>query len=82
MIFFIKITDLAGVEYNLNLDYVVTVSLPSGEGLNELITLSNGEFIRLLAGTWEAAIDALFDEFDDNPQPKVNVKDKVFVAST
>jgi len=81
MIYFIKIANLAGVEYNINLDYVVSVSLPSGENLNELITLSNGDSLRVLAGTWEASIANLFAEFNQNPQPKVNVKDKVFVAS-
>lgn len=86
MIYFIKLADLDGVEYNLNLAYVVSVSLPSGEGLNERIIINdgspNGVTVQVLAGTWEAAIQAFFDEFDENPQPKVNVKDKVFVAST
>jgi len=80
MIFMIKLTDRNGIEHNINLNYVISVSLPSGDNLNELLRLTIGPPILLLAGTWQATIDAFFVEFNANPQPMPNVKDKVFIA--
>ena len=79
MIFMIKITDVGGLEHNVNLAHVTHVDLPSGSNLNERLYLITGFSYILLAGTWEAALDALFVEFNANPQPMPNVKDKVFV---
>ncbi len=82
MIFMIKITDHLGVEHNINLNYVVDVRLPSGDNLNEVLVTTRGIPITMLAGTWEAALTAFFAEFNANPQPMPNVKDKVFIATT
>ncbi len=81
----IAIQDDKGRQWTLNLRHVIHVEFPSklaplsnNMGL-ELITMIDGTKIRSTLGTWQAAIDTLYGEFDDNPQPKENVKDKIFI---
>lgn len=82
MIAMIKITDLSGIAHNINLDYVVQVDLPSGANLNELILLSDGRSIRLLAGSWEASLVAFFAAFNGTPAPVDNPLDQVYIDLT
>lgn len=74
-----------GKAYLVNLNYVELVEFPSPLGtlsnnLNvERLLMQGGEILTLAPGTWEAALAALYSEFDANPQPRENVKGQLYV---
>lgn len=81
----IVVTDDSGKQWNINLNYIEVIQFPSlqaniQQNLNvEKIVMQGGEIIRLPVGTWQTALDALYAEFNANPQPMPNIKDKIFI---
>ena len=78
----------SGKAWLINLQYVEVVEFPSpiaalSNNLNvEKIVMQGGEVIPLTLGTWQAAIDALYAEYDDPPPPMENVKGQLYIPVT
>ena len=84
----IKVVADNGTAFLINLQFVEVVEFPSpivqlANNLNvERVTMEGGEIIQLPPGTWEAAMAALYAEFNDNPQPMENVKGQLYIMPT
>lgn len=81
----ITVVDDSGKQWNINLQFVEVVQFQSPlavlqNNLNtDKIVMQGGEVIHLPIGGWQAALAALYAEFDDNPQPNENVKGQLYI---
>jgi len=81
----IIVQDDSGKQWNINLQYVEVVEFPSivldlSNNLNtEKVVMQGGEIINLPIGTWQTALNALYAEFSEAPDPRQNVMGELYI---
>ncbi len=82
----IRVSDSSGSQWLINLQFVEVVEFPSTDPAlannrnSEKVVMRGGLVLNLNPGEWEAALSALYDEFDASPQPKENVKGQLYIV--